>query len=92
MPAKIHLPTALHLTESRQLGVKVLEPANDFAVNDKKMSLQSKAFLGLMPENAVQEGMSPLQYALVVNDVLSGMTDLFLLRMYQRIWGIRLPQ
>jgi hypothetical protein len=43
MPAKIHLPTTLHLAESRQLGVKVLEPANDFAVNGNKMSSQSKS-------------------------------------------------
>ena len=85
------MPTTLHLAKSSQLGDQVLEPANDFALNGKKMSSQSKVILKLMSENAVQEGVSPLQCSLVVNDVVSGMTDPFLLTMYQRIFGIRLP-
>lgn len=85
------MPSTLVLAKSSQLGDQVLQPADAFAMNGKKKSSHSKIILKLMSENAEQEGMSPLQCLLVVNDVVFGITDSFLLRMYQRILGPRLP-
>lgn len=54
--------------------------------------IDGDVILKLMSENAEQEGMSPLQSVMVVNDVVPGMTDSFPLRMYQPIFGINLPR